>query len=89
VDFSQMLDELIHNAALLRECEEENRECIELESRQDSLLNALLKINPSQKELEANYACMEQKIATLSGLNRKLLRPAAKKKRKTPLTQER
>ncbi len=83
MDFSQILDELIQNAAHLRECEEENKVCTELESRQDFLLNVLLKITPSQEELETGYACMEQKIKTLSGMNRKLIRPVSNKNRKT------
>lgn len=81
MDFSQTLDELIHNAALLRECEEENRECTELESRQDHLLNTLLEMNLSQEKLQHGYGAIEQKITVLSNLNQKLLRPISKKTR--------
>jgi hypothetical protein len=80
------LDELIANAALLKECEEEKGQCVELEHQQERLLNALIQMNHSLDESELQnaphlYAVLEQKIGKFSRLNHKLLRPFVKKAR--------
>jgi len=87
-EMEKNLDELIANASLLRECEEETGDCSDLEQKQEKLLNALLKLNNSLDETEKHqlwqkspdlYVTLEKKIVRLSRLNQKLLRPAKQK----------
>ena len=87
-EMERKLDELIANANQLRECEEENGECVSLEHKQEMLLNALLQLNNSIDDTEKHqlwqrspdrYLTLEKKIVRLSRLNQKLLRPAVKK----------
>jgi len=87
-EMDRKLDELIANANQLRECEEENGRCADLEHKQEMLLNALLKLNNSIDETEKHqlwqkspglYVTLEKKIVRLSRLNQKLLRPAKQK----------
>lgn len=87
-DMERKLDELIANANQLRQCEDENGSCADLEHKQDLLLNALLKLNNSIDETEKHqlwqksperYVTIEKKIVRLSRLNQKLLRPAKEK----------
>lgn len=87
-EMERKLDELIANANQLRECEEDNGECVALEHKQEMLLNALLQLNNSIDDNEKHqlwqkspdrYIKLEKKIVRLSRLNQKLLRPTPKK----------
>jgi hypothetical protein len=87
-EMEKKLDELIANANQLRECEEENGACADLEHKQELLLNALLQLNNSIDENEKHqlwqrspdrYLTLEKKIVRLSRLNQKLLRPVSQK----------
>jgi ribosomal protein L9 len=82
-EMEKKLDELISNANLLRECEEDNGESRELEHRQEMLLNSLLKISSSLDDEEKIhllqksphlYFNLEKKAARLSRANMHLLR---------------
>ncbi len=87
-EMERKLDELIANANQLRECEDENGACADLEHKQEMLLNALLQLNNSIDDTEKHqlwqkspdrYITLEKKIVRLSRLNQKLLRPTPKK----------
>ncbi len=82
-EMESKLDELIANAALLKECEEGNGECARLEHQQEMLLSALLQMNNGLDDAKKHlllqrsprlYTTLEKKIARLSRLNLKLLR---------------
>jgi FtsZ-binding cell division protein ZapB len=92
-EIERKLDELIKNATLLKDCEEENGKCADLEHQQEMLLNDLLRINNSLDEDEKyslwqksphRYTTLEKKIVKFSRLNQKLLKntpPYVKKAR--------
>ncbi|MBS0648219.1 MAG: hypothetical protein JSS10_03230 [Verrucomicrobia bacterium] len=92
-EIERKLDELIKNATLLKDCEEENGECADLEHQQEILLNELLRINNSMNEDDKyslwqkssrQYTTLENKIVKFSCLNQKLLKnstPSMKKAR--------
>ena len=82
-EMEKKLDELIENAHLLKDCDEENGECSQLEHQQEMLLNALLKMNSSLEDNEKQlllqkspdlYSAVEQKLFKLSRANYKLLK---------------
>ena len=60
------LDELIANAALLKECEEEKGQCAELEHQQERLLNALIQMDYSLDELQKAPHLVQLTVKTLS-----------------------
>ena len=82
IEMEHKLDELIANAALLKECEEGH--CSRLEQQQEALLNTLLQMNSNLDEEEKLlllqrsprlYTTLEKKITRLSCMNQKLLKP--------------
>lgn len=82
-EMERKLDELIVNATLLKDCEEEKGARVDLEHKQEMLLNALLKINNSLDDSEKHllwqkspqlYSKLEKKIVRFSRLNQNLLK---------------
>jgi hypothetical protein len=82
-EMERKLDELITNAALLKECEEASGECANLEHKQEMLLDALMKMNNNLDDEEKIlllqkvprlYTTLEKKIFKLSRMNHQLLR---------------
>jgi hypothetical protein len=82
-EMERKLDELIANATLLKDCEEEKGEQVDLEHKQEMLLNALLKINNSLDDAEKHllwqkspqlYSTLEKKIFRFSRINQTLLK---------------
>lgn len=87
-EMEQKLDELIKNANLLRDCEEENGQCADLQHQQDRLLNELMQMNNSLEETEKHqllqksprlYSTLEQKISDFSRMNSRLLKSSMEK----------
>ena len=68
-EMEKKLDELIANASQLRECEEENGACADLEHKQELLLNALLQLNNSVDEHEKHQ--LWQKFPPVSDIRKK------------------
>lgn len=82
-EMERKLDELITNAALLKECEEASGESANLEHNQEMLLDALMKMNYTLDDEEKSlllrraprlYTTLEKKIFKLSRMNHQLLR---------------
>lgn len=82
----QTLDELIRNGSRLKECEEENGECSELQYQQERLLNELLKLNNALGETDVQkkpilFRVLKEKVRTFSEINRSQLKTTTRKKR--------